>query len=140
MPYPGGNTVYQQDSSIVNTGRPPASGRTLTLAELQARHGGDSRWRFEGKYVYNDYNDESYTISDQQPQAAPPPAAAAPSAPRRPKARSALTAPAPAPFKQEAPTQTERDEITPPAKGLEATIKTSPKLLRERRRRSYLTS
>jgi len=33
-----------------------------------------------------------------------------------------------------------RDDITPPAKGLESTIKTSPTLLREKRRKSYLTS
>ena len=33
----------------------------------------------------------------------------------------------------------EIEDITPPASGLEDTIKTSPQLLRERRRRSYLT-
>ena len=76
---------------------------------------------------------------------APPkkkPAPAAPkSAPKAAKKRSVLNStPEPAPFQQTQPTQQERDEITPPAKGLEDTIKTSPTLLRERRRRSYLTS
>ena len=36
-------------------------------------------------------------------------------------------------------TPEEREEITPPASGLEDTIKTTPQLLRERRKRSYLT-
>ena len=60
-----------------------------------------------------------------------------------PKSRSA---PAPAPVANEptpvsAPiTDDERAEITPPASGLEDTIKTTPQLLRERRKRSYLTA
>ena len=74
----------------------------------------------------------------EQKQAAP----AAP-APRR----SQMTQQAPA-VAQQAPvqpvaapiTKEEKEEITKPASGLEDTIKTTPSMLRDRRRRSSLTS
>jgi len=68
---------------------------------------------------------------------APAPAAPRPSAPR--KSVLAPAAPPPAPLNQQV-TQKERDEVTKPAKGLENTIKTTPTLLREKRRKSYLTA
>ena len=55
---------------------------------------------------------------------------------------SALTPPPAPPLKspRDPIEQEERDEISDPGDGLENTIKTTPKLLRERRRRSYLTA
>jgi hypothetical protein len=62
-------------------------------------------------------------------------------APEPEKRRSALTAEPAAPKTDFRPEfdDYEIEDITPPASGLEDTIKTSPQLLRERRRRSYLT-
>ena len=73
--------------------------------------------------------------------AAPAPAAPAP-AQRRAPAKSALTAPPQPnlPAVTDPITKKERDEVSKPAKGLENTIKTSPTLLREKRRKSYLTA
>jgi len=85
---------------------------------------------------YDPYGDSSWTAL-AAPKAAAPAARPSPSPAARPSApkRSILSPPS-APEK---PTQEQRDEITPPAKGLENTIKTLPDRLRERRRRSYLT-
>ena len=75
-------------------------------------------------------------VAAPKPQPAPK-AAPRPATPK--KSVLAPQAPPPAPLDQKV-TQKERDEITKPAKGLESTIKTSPTLLREKRRKSYLTS
>ena len=75
-------------------------------------------------------------VAAPKPQPAPK-AAPRPAAPK--KSVLAPQAPPPAPLDQKV-TQKERDEITKPAKGLESTIKTSHTLLREKRRKSYLTS
>ena len=81
---------------------------------------------------------QGFKTSGEPPkQEAPAAPAAAPSAPRR--SVLAPSAPPPAPLNQEV-TQKDRDEVTKPAKGLENTIKTSPTLLREKRRKSYLTA
>ena len=74
------------------------------------------------------------------PKPAAAPAAPAPAQKRAP-AKSALTAP-PAPNLpnvRDPITAKERAEVTKPAKGLEDTIKVSPTLMREKRRKSYLT-
>ena len=94
-----------------------------------------------GYWQDNKGDDGGFSIQMGTPVAAPKPAAPAPaprpSAPK--KSVLAPQAPPPAPLDQKV-TQKERDEITKPAKGLESTIKTSPTLLREKRRKSYLTS
>ena len=135
----GGRAPIRTPYDDIDPNQRIAYGGGTTLA-------GDARNQYIDKIMtgssYRSGDVQTYKQYDayQAPQA-PQAAAAAPAPRRASKPRpSALTAPAPAPFKQAAPTQKERDEVTPPAKGLEATIKTSPKLLRERRRRSYLTS
>jgi len=75
----------------------------------------------------------------------PPASAPAPAAKPKRKAtprKSALTAPPKPnlPAVNDPITPAERAEISKPAKGLESTIKTNPVLLREKRRRSYLTA
>lgn len=73
----------------------------------------------------------------QKAPAAPKPAPAPVSRPA-PK-RTALTAPPQTTAPSAPVTAKERAEVSKPAKGLEDTIKTTPTLLREKRRRSYLT-
>ena len=80
---------------------------------------------------------QGITMGKEVAAKAPAPAAPRPSAPR--KSVLAPAAPPPAPLNQQV-TQKEREEVTKPAKGLENTIKTTPTLLREKRRKSYLTA
>jgi len=70
---------------------------------------------------------------------APAPSAPAPPRPSAPRSVLSPATPPPPPLDQSV-TQQERDEVTKPAKGLENTIKTTPTLLREKRRKSYLTA
>lgn len=95
--------------------------------------GGDSWTDYEG---YLDLADAGTPIKKKAPEAAAP-APQRRSAPRQ----SALTAPAvpDLPAVSDPVQPEEKDAITRPAEGLESTIKTTPTLLRERRRRSYLT-
>ena len=82
-------------------------------------------------------DDYAWQVIEEHSLGKRPAAAPKPAAPK--KSVLAPQAPPPAPLDQKV-TQKERDEITKPAKGLETTIKTSPTLLREKRRKSYLTS
>ena len=81
---------------------------------------------------------QKLTPNEAPKQEAPAPAPAAPR-PSAPRSVLSPSAPPPAPLNQQV-TQKERDEVTKPAKGLENTIKTTPTLLREKRRKSYLTA
>jgi hypothetical protein len=88
---------------------------------------------------------EGYIDPYQPGTTAPPPAPARPAAKPKRKAaprKSTLTAPPKPnlPAVNDPITPAERAEISKPAKGLESTIKTNPVLLREKRRRSYLTA
>jgi len=135
----GGKAPIRTPYDDIDPNQRIAYGGGTTLA-------GDARNQYISRILsgsdYNSADQQQYKQYDayEAPKAPPPPP---PPAPKRAPVKSVLSAPAPvaaAPAPAPAPTQKERDEVTPPAKGLEATIKTSPTLLRERRRRSYLTS
>ena len=85
---------------------------------------------------------QGFTPAGEPPKQEAPAAAAPAPAQRRAPAKSALTAPPQPnlPAVTDPITKKERDEVSKPAKGLENTIKTSPTLLREKRRKSYLTA
>jgi hypothetical protein len=121
------------------------------MAEIDSVAGPVQLTAAQAAAMYNNTNSYSMGNTTQAgmlqsltPNAPPPkpkaPAAAPAPAPRAAPKKSVLSEPPPPAFQQTQPTQQERDEVTPPASGLEDTIKTSPSLLRERRKRSYLTS
>ena len=100
-------------------------------------YGGGAQWTLDEGDQTGAFLDMNAPVAAPKkkaaPKAAPKPAA------KRPAAKTALTAP-PAVTAPSAPvTAKERAEVSKPAKGLENTIKTSPTLLRERRKRTYLT-
>lgn len=67
------------------------------------------------------------------------PKAAAPAPRKTALTKPAVSAPPQTKKPSDPVTAEERAEVSKPAKGLENTIKTSPTLLRERRKRTYLT-
>ena len=127
-------------------------GTTSTLNAAQAaetlrRYPGSSGGAYgDGAQWTLDEGDQTGAfITMGKPVAAPAPKAAAPAAApaqKRAPARSILQAPPKPnlPGVMDPISQKEINEVTKPAKGLESTIKTTPSLLRERRKRSYLTA
>jgi hypothetical protein len=131
------NQTYTYSSGWGTTVKLQAS-QAADMLRSQNLVGSNGQWRDQGDQA-------GQTLMMDKPVAAPKPAAA-PAAPapaaRRAPAKSAL-APPPQPnlpAVTDPITKEERAEVTKPAKGLEDTIKVSPTLLREKRRRSYLTA
>jgi hypothetical protein len=103
----------------------------------------DLKWQYDqgktGFTTYEAYLKDHYNRIGKYENRFAKPEAPKASAPRR--GGSELTIPEPVLKAPSDPIdQEERDEISKPADGLEGTIKTNPSLLRERRRRSYLTA
>jgi hypothetical protein len=92
-------------------------------------------------YNWGPNSDESWALDTSQKFETAAPAPAPSEGGGGGGSRSALTAPQAPALKEvlDPITPAEKAEVTKPAKGLESTIKTSPLLLRERRKRSYLT-
>ena len=136
----GGTLVPENQSFTYNSGW----GRPVTLNAAQAANALATGNMVGSGGQWQDIGDQAgQTMQMDKPVAAPKKKAAPKAAPKpvakRPAAKSALTAP-PAVTAPSAPvTAKERAEVSKPAKGLENTIKTSPTLLRERPKRTYLT-
>jgi hypothetical protein len=138
----GGKLVPENQTYTYSSGY----GTTVKLKAAQAADvlrsqnlvGSNGQWQDEGDQA-------GAWLGMDKPVAAPKPAPKpAPSVAKPAPKKTALTKPAvSAPPQVKKPsdpvTKKERAEISKPAKGLENTIKTSPTLLRERRRRTYLT-
>jgi hypothetical protein len=137
----GGRMVPENQTYTYSSGW----GTTVKLKAAQAADmlrsqnmvGSNGQWYDEGDQA-------GETLQMDKPVAQRPAPKPAPSVAKPAPKKTALTKPAvSAPPQGKKPsdpvTKEERAEISKPAKGLENTIKTSPTLLRERRRRTYLT-
>ena len=130
------NQTFSYYTGYGSTGTITAAQAADTLRRSPAARKDSSGWSLDEGDQTGAFLEMNAPVEVPKPQPAPK-AAPRPAAPK--KSVLAPQAPPPAPLDQKV-TQKERDEITKPAKGLESTIKTSPTLLREKRRKSYLTS
>jgi hypothetical protein len=139
----GGRMVPENQTYTYSSGY----GTTVKLKAAQAADmlrsqnlaGSNGQWYDQGDQAGQTLMMDKAVAPPPAPKPKPAPSVAKPAPKKTALTKPAVSAPPQVKKPSDPVTKKERAEISKPAKGLENTIKTSPTLLRERRRRTYLT-